>query len=329
MKKITLIASGIIVFFMACQKENQPSVVSTPSAPVTETVFTERKCASNDVLQAQLAADPNLAKRMDAIEAFTEKIINDKNASRLLPDGTIEIPVIVNVLYKTTAQNISAAQIQSQIDRLNLDFSATNTDYASIPALFQPLASGNLGIKFVLETVIRKSTTKPSWTTNNDMKKTTKGGLNPTNPKTRLNLWVCNLANGILGYAQFPGGSSATDGVVIDDNAFGSTGTVVAPYHLGRTATHEVGHWLNLRHIWGDATCGNDLVTDTPNHNAANFGCPGYPHYSTCTGTPVEMTMNYMDYTDDACMYMFSAGQKTRLKATFAVGGPRNTFAQP
>ena len=161
------------------------------------------------------------------------------------------------------------------------------------------------------------------------MKKTTKGGLNPTNPKTRLNLWVCNLANGILGYAQFPGGSSATDGVVIDDNAFGSTGTVVAPYHLGRTATHEVGHWLNLRHIWGDATCGNDLVTDTPNHNAANFGCPGYPHYSTCTGTPVEMTMNYMDYTDDACMYMFSAGQKTRLKATFAVGGPRNTFAQP
>mgnify|MGYP000102810017 CR=1 FL=1 len=83
----------------------------------------------------------------------------------------------------------------------------------------------------------------------------------------------------------------------------------------------EVGHWLNLRHIWGDATCGSDLVTDTPTHNTANYGCPAAGHRSTCTGTPIEMTMNYMDYTDDACMYMFSAGQKSRMLATFASGG--------
>jgi hypothetical protein len=86
---------------------------------------------------------------------------------------------------------------------------------------------------------------------------------------------------------------------------------------------------MNLRHIWGDATCGNDLVGDTPTHNAANFGCPAAGHKSTCSGTPVEMTMNYMDYTDDACMYMFSGGQKTRMLAVFASGGPRNGFAQP
>ena len=195
--------------------------------------------------------------------------------------------------------------------------------------LFRSVRAGNTNIQFVLDTVIRKSTTKTSWTTNDAMKKSSQGGINPTSPTLKLNLWVCNLSGGILGYAQFPGGSSTTDGVVIDDNAFGSTGTVAAPYNKGRTATHEVGHWLNLRHIWGDATCGSDLVDDTPLHNTANYGCPASGHRSTCTGTPVEMTMNYMDYTDDACMYMFSAGQKARMQATFATGGGRTSFAQP
>jgi hypothetical protein len=98
------------------------------------------------------------------------------------------------------------------------------------------------------------------------------------------------------------------------------------PYNLGRTATHEVGHWMNLRHIWGDATCGSDLVADTPNHNAANYGVPTYPHLSTCTVTPIEMTMNFMDYTDDRGMYMFTNGQKSRMTALFASGGVRAGF---
>jgi hypothetical protein len=132
----------------------------------------------------------------------------------------------------------------------------------------------------------------------------------------------------ILGYAQFPGGNAATDGVVIAHNFFGRVGKVSAPYHLGRTATHEVGHWMNLRHIWGDATCGNDFVGDTPLHNTANYGCPAAGHKSTCTGTPVEMTMNYMDYTDDACMYMFSEGQKSRMLSIFTAGGSRASFAE-
>jgi hypothetical protein len=135
-------------------------------------------------------------------------------------------------------------------------------------------------------------------------------------------LWHMPLS--ILGYATFPGtATSTTDGVVIDFRYFGTTGTATAPFNRGRTATHEVGHWLNLRHIWGDANCGSDLVNDTPTHNTSNVGCPSYPHYSTCTGSPIEMTMNYMDYTDDACMYMFSAGQKTRAQALFATGGLR------
>ncbi|MEO8533317.1 MAG: M43 family zinc metalloprotease, partial [Flavobacterium sp.] len=171
-----------------------------------------------------------------------------------------------------------------------------------------------------------KSATKTSWGTNDAMKKTAQGGLAPTSPTTKLNLWSCAIGGGILGYAQFPGGASSTDGVVIDSKYFGLSGSANAPFNLGRTGTHEVGHWMNLRHIWGDATCGSDLVSDTPTHNEENYGVPAYPHYSTCSGTPVEMTMNYMDYTDDNAMYMFSTGQKNRMAAIFVTGGPRAAF---
>jgi hypothetical protein len=163
---------------------------------------------------------------------------------------------------------------------------------------------------------------------NNGVKSSSTGGSNAVSPSTKLNIWVCTLGNGLLGYAQFPGGAAATDGVVCLNKAFGNTGTAAAPYGKGRTATHEVGHWFNLRHIWGDATCGNDQVADTPVHNTSNGGCPAAGHKSTCTGTPVEMTMNYMDYTYDACMYMFTTGQKGRMQATVAPGGSRAAYVQ-
>ena len=286
-----------------------------------------------DVLQQQLQEDPSLQSRMDEIERNIEKNQNLMKMGRLV-NGVYEIPVWVNVLYRTTAENISQAQIQSQIDVLNEDYAGTNADVSLVPSTFTGVKAGNCNIRFVLQGITRKATTKTSWSTNDAVKKTASGGLNPTSPTTYLNLWVCTLGNGILGYAQFPGGSSATDGVVILNQAFGSrlkcpTGYYTTTYDKGRTATHEVGHWLNLRHIWGDATCGSDLVSDTPLHNTANYGCPAAGHKSTCTGTPIEMTMNYMDYTDDACMYMFSAGQKSRMLATFATGGGRNSFAQP
>lgn len=322
MKKVLILSFLTLGFFSCVSNDNQ-----TEFADSTELATEERHCAAHTVLEQQLAADPGLQARMDEIERFTEKTIQS-NERILLANGNIQIPVVVNVLYKTAAQNISLAQIQSQIDVLNKDYSATNSDYSQIPAAFLPVASGNTTIEFVLHSVVRKATNKTSWSANDAMKKTSQGGINPTTPTTKMNLWVCNLGQGLLGYAQFPGGPSATDGVVIDDNACGNTGTAAAPYGLGRTATHEVGHWLNLRHIWGDATCGNDLVSDTPVHNTSNGGCPAQPHYSTCSGTPREMTMNYMDYTYDQCMYMFSAGQKARMLATFVTGGPRNSFAQ-
>jgi len=317
MKKVFLSAITALLLF-SCQNDQSESAGSETSA------LSRRACATQEVLEAQMKADPTLAIRMNEIEAFTnEQIV--KGFSGRLVNGKIEIPVVVNVLYRTTAENISNTQIQSQIDVLNKDFNALNSDFNSVPTLFSGVKA-NVGITFVLDQVIRKSTTKSSWGTRDAMKKPNQGGIAPTSPTTKLNLWSCTIGGGILGYAQFPGGSSATDGVVMDPKYFGVSGSANAPYNLGRTGTHEVGHWMNLRHIWGDATCGSDLVSDTPTHNTANYGVPAYPHYSTCSGTPVEMTMNYMDYTDDAGMYMFSNGQKSRMAAIFVSGGPRAAF---
>jgi Pregnancy-associated plasma protein-A len=342
MKKIVGLFSVCAILAVGCTKSSvneeikNDDVSSTPSSPVAA----HRGCASQEVLEAQLKADPAFAARRAAIESFSARFQENAVAGRLLANGTIEIPVVVNVVYKTAAQNISLAQIQTQIDVLNKDFSATNPDYANVPAIFQGVRAGNTGITFVLDQVRRFQTTKTSFTTNDGMKKASGGGIAPLSPTTKLNLWTCNMSGGILGYAQFPGGSSATDGVVILYSAFGVT-TAGAPFNKGRTATHELGHWLNLRHIWGDDIesptnnpandCqGSDLVADTPNQGAMNYGVPTFPKVS-CSNSASggDMFMNYMDYTDDAGMYMFSAGQKTLMNATFAVGGGRNSFAQP
>ena len=311
----------MLTMLFSCQKENE--LIETET---TNFAARERFCAADEVLKEQLKNDPTLAARMQRIEDQTSTVMSD---SRLLLNGRIEIPVVVNVIYRTAAENISAAQIQSQIDVLNKDFNGANTDFGLVPTLFSGVKA-NVGITFVLEQVVRKATTKTSWSTNDDMKKTSRGGLAAISPTTKLNMWVVNkMTSGgqtILGYAQFPGGAASTDGVVIAYNYFGSTGAVSAPFNLGRTATHEVGHWMNLRHIWGDALCGSDLVADTPTHSEPNGGVPAFPKYSSCSGNPVEMTMNYMDYTDDRGMYMFSNGQKSRMNAIFAAGAIRASF---
>jgi GEVED domain/Pregnancy-associated plasma protein-A/Secretion system C-terminal sorting domain/Fibronectin type III domain len=297
-----------------------------------------RSCAANDVLEHQKHNDAFLEQRMEAIEQHTQNHAAHGIQSR----ANVTIPVVVHVLYNNTTTNISDAQILSQIAVLNADFAASNADYSLVPAAFTAVRSGNTGIQFCMAKrdpqgnattgINRKATTKASFEANTDDAKSATTGVAAWPAGQYLNIWVVPSItsggqSGILGYAQFPGGAAATDGLVIGYNYFGNTGTVAAPYNKGRTATHEIGHWLNLRHIWGDANCGSDLVTDTPTHNDANYGCPAAGHKSTCTGTPVEMTMNYMDYTDDACMYMFSAGQKTRMDALFATGGSRASLA--
>ena len=289
--------------------------------------FAQRNCGTMEHYERAVQENPAYELNQLEIENFTNEFLSHNNG---LDRAIVTIPVVVHVVYNTTTENISDAQILTQIDVLNKDFAKMNADAANTPSIF---TASNTDIQFCMASVdptgaatngiTRTATATTAFSTNDAMKNNATGGKTAWDASKYLNLWVCDISGGILGYAQFPGGSAATDGVVIDYQYFGTIGTSTAPYNLGRTATHEVGHWLNLRHIWGDATCGTDQVTDTPTHNTANYGCPTYPHLSTCTGTPVEMTMNYMDYTDDACMYMFSAGQTARMQALFATGGAK------
>jgi hypothetical protein len=277
---------------------------------------------------------PSFMLNQQQIEQFTQEAI--ENGLVNTDKSVINIPVVVHVLYNTTSQNISSTQIQSQIDVLNKDFRKLNSDWTNTPSVFQSLVA-DVELNFCLATVdpsgnattgiIRKSTTKTVFDAGlDDAKSNTTGGSTAWPAGSYLNIWVVpsiksGTNTGILGYAQFPGGAAATDGLVICHNYFGTTGTVTAPFNKGRTATHEIGHWLNLRHIWGDASCGNDQVSDTPTQSAPNYNCPTFPKVS-CSNSG-DMHMNYMDYVDDACMYMFSSGQKSRMRALFVSGGAR------
>ncbi|WP_375563015.1 GEVED domain-containing protein [Bernardetia sp. OM2101] len=297
-----------------------------------------RTCTTDHNLERLLSINPEAKDNMDKVEAFTQNYI--QNLSNQRTEATVyTIPVVVHVIYNTSAQNISQAQIQSQIDVLNQDFRRTNSDYTLTPSEFAGSVA-DTEIQFVLATtdpngnptsgVTRTQTSKSSFSTNDDMKFDSRGGKNAWNTQKYLNMWVCNMSGGILGYAQFPGsGAANTDGVVMLTTGFGSTGNVNAPFNKGRTATHEVGHWLNLRHIWGDGACGaDDFVSDTPIAAASNGGCPSYPSKSCSNngGFSSDMFMNYMDYTNDACMYMFTTGQKNRMRAVLDAGGFRSAL---
>ncbi len=296
-----------------------------------------RGCGTMDYLQQQLKNDPAMNLRMQQIEAQTAAYarLNAANKTTMV----VTIPVVFHVLYSTNnaTQNISDARINAQLDVLNKDFSRTNADAGNTPAVFQGVAA-NTGIQFCLAVrdpngvtttgIIRKQTAITSFV-DDDVKFNATGGDDAWPTASYLNIWVCNLGGGLLGYAQFPGGPANTDGVVLLNGSVGGPAApgTSTPYHLGRTATHEVGHWLNLRHIWGDANCGNDLVSDTPTQQTSNFGCPTFPHVTCSNGPNGDMFMNYMDYVDDNCMNMFTAGQSTRSNAVLAAGGARSTLA--
>ncbi|MGB1207012.1 MAG: T9SS type A sorting domain-containing protein [Chitinophagales bacterium] len=283
---------------------------------------TVRNCSAMDVLEQKMAANPSLELSMEAVERHTQEMIaTGQTADR----AVVTIPTVVHIIYSNSNENISEAQIQSQMQVLNDDFRRLNSDANNTWS-----QAADTEIEFCLASVdpngnpttgiTRKSSNTTSWGTNDAMKSASNGGVNAWPAGEYLNMWICNIGGGILGYAQFPGGSASTDGVVMSPQYFGTTGYVSAPFDGGRTTTHEVGHWLNLRHIWGDGNCNaDDLVNDTPTSDAANYGCA--TGHTSCNST--DMVQNYMDYSDDSCMNLFTAGQKSRMQSLFANGGFR------
>ena len=290
----------------------------------TGTAFAQRNCGTMDVLQQMQKEDPFLEERMDQIEEFTRNYIQ-RNTEAV--SGVVTIPVVFHVVYnkRKSSENISTAQINSQMTVLNDDFRRLNSDANNTWS-----QADDIEIEFCLASIdpsgnattgiTRKKTSKNSFGTNNSVKYASQGGTDAWPASSYLNIWICNIGGGILGYAQFPGGNAATDGVVLDYRYVGTTGTATYPFNLGRTATHEVGHWLNLRHIWGDGGCSfDDYVSDTPLSDAANYYCA--TGHVSCGS--VDMVENYMDYSDDACMNLFTTGQKSRMRALFGAGGAR------
>ena len=300
----------------AKQAATRKTAAAERAAPLPK----RRNCGTMSNHMQLLEMYPSFRDRLFKLEEQTAKYRNSGQKITTVPIVTIK--VIVHVVYKDPSQNISDAQINSQIAVLNRDFRATNTDKSKTPAPFKGLVSDSR-VQFKLDRVTRTLTAKSSFGSDNGVKKASTGGIAPIDTKKYLNMWVCALGGGLLGYAQFPGGPVSTDGVVIHYRAFGTSGPVQAPYNKGRSATHEVGHYFNLRHIWGDTPdcSGTDLVADTPNAAGPNFGKPTFPTVTCNNGPNGDMYMNYMDYTDDDAMFMFTTQQVARIRATLA--GPR------
>ncbi|MFZ4664577.1 MAG: zinc metalloprotease, partial [Caldilineaceae bacterium] len=310
--------------------------MSKKSAPKEEAAMpapTRRTCGTMRNHERLLRTVPGYRQARDVSENYALRAVRWPQAGRV---GITTIPVVVHVVYNTDLQNISDSQIYSQIDVLNADFRKKNADISAVPPVFAPLVD-DARIEFELATIdpsgnptsgITRTVTEVSeFDADDSIKSTTTGGADAWPSDKYLNIWVApnlyTIDQGqkvyLLGYAQFPGGPAVTDGVVILHSAFGTTGTAIAPFNLGRTTTHEIGHWLNLRHIWGDdgsGCSGSDFVADTPNQGGENYGKPTFPRISCGNAPNGDMFMNYMDYVDDDSMMMFTREQIIRMQAT-------------
>lgn len=292
-----------------------------------QTSFHGEQCATSIMVQDKIASNPEIKEKREGIELKVQQWI--KNNPKAKTEEIISIPVVIHILYRNASENISDAQIQSQIDVLNEDFRKLNTNFPATPAPFKTIAA-DCELEFCLAkfdplgndtTGITRTSVSNSFNIFNNYFSTVNGGQDPWDNSRYVNIWVGELGPGLLGFATPPGTATGNDdGLVIDDEAFGRIGTAAnnLPAHLGRTATHEMGHYFDLEHVWGlFGGCSNDdLVSDTPLQNRSSFGCPSFPRTDNCTtmGDGI-MFSNYMDYTNDACMTMFTEGQKQRMIA--------------
>jgi hypothetical protein len=297
----------------------------------------------------------------NAVEEYVKNLQSGK--SQMV---THEIPVIVHIVHfgeaVGTFPNIDSNEVKSQIAALNKDFSGTGVNVGNVPPEFSGLVS-NTGIKFCLaqknpqggqlpeKGINRIDAQFNTWQNPNtptiNIKSYIENYVKASymwDPLRYLNIWISDKppAEPMDGYAMYPGGTSLVgipageigainnDGIWIWTKAFGTVGAAVAPYDEGRTLTHEVGHWLGLRHIWGDGNCYTDYCSDTPWAKAENTGCPAHPKNIDACGPGQssfgEMTMNFMDGTEDACKYMFTHDQNIRMQTALSQCNFRNAL---
>ncbi len=290
------------------------------------------RCGTDILLQKEIS----IPEGRQRIEAFNSQIRNwVRHNSNRTTSTTYIIPTVVHVIQESATDYPSDVCIHNQIDILNEDFSASNADTALVPSEFESII-GNAGIEFCLASVdpqgnpstgivriVDSTNANHSMSNQSQMK-----ALSQWDPNRFLNIWITKTISGdILGYATFPttlNSNPSLDGVVLNGEYVGRNGCGSAPYDLGRTATHEVGHWLGLYHTFQgqcagtsqvDCASSGDEVCDTPPTFDPNFGCP--TEQNTCTETPIDQndnTHNYMDYGDDNCILMFTEGQVTRMQ---------------
>lgn len=308
----------------AAKKTGNKTVKTTPPP--------RRMCGCMSVHYWLLEQHPQYRVAQSELEhAFMET----RRVAKTAPSKPYKINVVVHILKSPGIGNVTSAQVAAQIAALNKDYRAKNPDRKKVPTIWKGLVADAM-IEFQLAAkdpkgksttgILHVPTTVAEFGQNDSMKDPARGGSAPWPTDRYLNIWVCPLKDNLLGYAQFPGGPRETDGVVISYNAFGRGGTAQAPFNKGRTCTHEVGHYFNLRHIWGDTPdcSGGDSVDDTPNAEGSNYGQPSFPNVSCRNGPNGDMFMNYMDYVDDAAMFMFTPEQVARMHA--ALQGPRKTL---
>lgn len=282
-------------------------------------------------------------------ERFESAIIKSGQSFQFASvDSIVIIPVVVHVISYNGTGKVSDEQIQSQIDVLNEDYAVLNATSLDIPNVWQGLTKDSY-LRFTLAQrdpagnattgIVHSEGKKASYDIfDPSIYESDSGGQDAWPRNQYLNLWVCPLNGNALGYANYPGSAASNDGVVISPRAFGRLGSSVEPYNYGRTASHEVGHWMSLNHIWGDDPASNPCTgkdftnqeinfgwDDTPNQAQPTFRCKVFPALDDCaTASPGYMYMNYMDYTDDKCMMFFTAGQIKKVRSV--INGLRDSL---
>lgn len=293
----------------------------------------QKNCSSTAYQQEQLKQDPAIIQRINQVESFINRSIEGNGVAARGDEAIIKIPVVIHILYHYPSEKITDQQVFSQIAALNKCFRRKSADTINTPSYFRPMAA-DCGIEFQLAIsdpkrrattgIVRKYTPITQWQADDKMKFTNEMGDDAWDPASYLNIWVCNLDR-VAGYASLPGGIMSKDGLVIGFSTFGTI-KVMSGYEMGKTAVHETGHWLGLKHLWGDTYCGDDGVGDTPKQAGYNIECPGVINITCGNGPYGDMYMNYMDLTNDACMNLFTQGQKARMRGMFDPGGPRSSL---